>query len=257
MRTIGDRRYEAQDVGPADRVPDGEGSPVGRRIVLGMLGLGALGVAVGSRVQSGIETALRPVTQNDPTGLSSFLPTGGGFRIYSVTPTMPSVTTADWSLTVDGMVDTPLDVSYGALLERPQAEVTHDFQCVTGWRVPDVPWVGVRVADLLDEAGVREGATHLRLYSFDGVYTESLTLDQARREDVLVAHRMLGAPVTREHGGPVRLFVAPMYGYKSLKWLDRIEVVDQLVPGYWEERGYDIDAWVGGSNGRQGDEPTS
>ena len=257
MRTIGDRRYEAQDVGPPDRVADGEGSPVGRRIVLGMLGLGALGVAVGSRVQSGIETALRPVTQNDPTGLSSFLPTGGGFRIYSVTPTMPSVATADWSLTVDGMVDTPLDVSYGALLERPQAEVTHDFQCVTGWRVPDVPWVGVRVADLLDEAGVREGATHLRLYSFDGVYTESLTLDQARREDVLVAHRMLGAPVTREHGGPVRLFVAPMYGYKSLKWLDRIEVVDQLVPGYWEERGYDIDAWVGGSNGRQGDEPTS
>src|SRR5918994_897116 len=257
MRTIGERRYQAQEVGPADRVPDGEGSPVGRRIVLGMLGLGALGVAVGSRVQSGIETALRPVTQNDPTGLSSFLPTGVGFRIYSVTPTMPSVTTADWSLTVDGMVDTPLDVSYGALLERPQAEVTHDFQCVTGWRVPDGPWGGGRGADLLDEAGVREGATHLRLYSFDGVYTESLTLDQARREDVLVVHRMLGAPVTREHGGPVRLFVAPMYGYKSLKWLDRIEVVDQLVPGYWEERGYDIDAWVGGSNGRQGDEPTS
>ena len=256
MRTIGERRYQAQEVGPLDRVPDGEGSPIGRRIVLGMLGLGAVGVAVGSRVQSGIETALRPVTQNDPTGLSGFLPTGGGFRIYSVTPNMPSMTTADWSLTVDGLVDTPLDVSYAALLERPQAEVTYDFQCVTGWRVPDVPWVGVRVADLLDEAGVQDGATHLRIYSFDGVYTESLTLDQARRDDVLVAHRMLGAPVTREHGGPVRLFVAPMYGYKSLKWLDRIEVVDSLVPGYWEERGYDIDAWVGASNGRAGDEPT-
>jgi DMSO/TMAO reductase YedYZ molybdopterin-dependent catalytic subunit len=50
--------------------------------------------------------------------------------------------------------------------------------------------------------------------------------------------------------------VAPMYGYKSLKWLDRIEVVDELSPGYWEVRGYDIDAWVGSSNGRQGDEPT-
>ena len=84
MRTIGERRYQAQEVGPLDRVPDGEGSPIGRRIVLGMLGLGAVGVAVGSRVQSGIETALRPVTQNDPTGLSGFLPTGGGFRIYDV-----------------------------------------------------------------------------------------------------------------------------------------------------------------------------
>ena len=68
---------------------------------------------------------------------------------------------------------------------------------------------------------------------------------QARRDDVLVAHAMLGKPVTREHGGPVRLYVAPMYGYKSLKWLDRIEVVDDLDPGYWEEHGYDIDGWVG------------
>jgi DMSO/TMAO reductase YedYZ molybdopterin-dependent catalytic subunit len=47
-----------------------------------------------------------------------------------------------------------------------------------------------------------------------------------------------------------------MYGYKSLKWLERIEVVDQEIPGYWEERGYDVDAFVGGSNGRQGDDPT-
>ena len=63
-------------------------------------------------------------------------------------------------------------------------------------------------------------------------------------------------PVSREHGGPVRLFVGPMYGYKSLKWLERIEVVDALHEGYWEVRGYDVDAWVGRSNGRR-DEPTS
>jgi DMSO/TMAO reductase YedYZ molybdopterin-dependent catalytic subunit len=221
-----------------------------------MLGLGALGIVVGERVQGGIESVLRPVTDNDPTGLSSFVPTGGRFRIYSVTPTMPERATGEWRLTVDGLVETPLDISYEALLDRPQAEVTRDFQCVTGWRVPDVPWTGVRVADLLDEAGVQDGATHLRIWSFDGTYTESLTLDQARRDDVLVAHRMMGGPVSREHGGPVRLFVAPMYGYKSLKWLDRIEVVDRLVPGYWEERGYDVDAWVGESNGRV-DDPTS
>jgi DMSO/TMAO reductase YedYZ molybdopterin-dependent catalytic subunit len=142
------------------------------------------------------------------------------------------------------------------LHDRPQTELTRDFQCVTGWRVPDVPWVGVTVADLLDEAGVQEGATHLRIHSFDGVYTESLSLDQARRDDVLVAHTMMGGPVTREHGGPVRLLVAPMYGYKSLKWLGRIEVVDREVPGYWEVRGYEVDAWVGDSNGRD-DEPTA
>ena len=70
---------------------------------------------------------------------------------------------------------------------------------------------------------------------------------------------MQNGPVTREHGGPVRLYVGPMYGYKSLKWLERIEVVDKLDdptdPGYWERRGYDTDAWVGTSNGLN-DDPT-
>jgi DMSO/TMAO reductase YedYZ molybdopterin-dependent catalytic subunit len=261
-------KYELVPIGPdgaevpEQEDPGGDGgdggrtTPVGRRIVLGMLGIGALGVVVGDRAQGGLERALRPVAENDPTGLTEFVPSTGRFRIYSVTPTMPSRTTAEWRLAVDGLVDRPLDISYDALLAREQAEVTYDFQCVTGWRVPEVPWVGVRVADLLDEAGVQDGATHLRIWSFDGAYTESLTLDQARRDDVLVAHRMLDAPVTREHGGPVRLFVAPMYGYKSLKWLERIEVVDTLHPGYWEQRGYDVDAWVGESNGR-GDEPTA
>ena len=73
-----------------------------------------------------------------------------------------------------------IDLSLADLLARPQRELTLDFQCVTGWRVQDVRWKGVRVADLLDEAGVAAGATHLRIWSFDGAYTESLTLDQAR-----------------------------------------------------------------------------
>jgi DMSO/TMAO reductase YedYZ molybdopterin-dependent catalytic subunit len=243
------------DGDPVD-LPAEKGTPIGRRIVLGMLGLGALGVVVGDRVQAGLESALRPVTANDPTGLSSFVPTSGRFRIYSVTGGFPERSRQDYRLAVDGMVDRPLDLSLADVLARPQRELTLDFQCVTGWRVQDVRWKGVRVADLLDEAGVSAGATHLRIWSFDGAYTESLTLEQARRDDVLVAHEMLDGPVTREHGGPVRLFVGPMYGYKSLKWLERIEVVDALHEGYWEVRGYDVDAWVGQSNGRQ-DEPTS
>jgi DMSO/TMAO reductase YedYZ molybdopterin-dependent catalytic subunit len=251
----------AEPAEPAEQAPSGEtessgGKPIGRRIVLGMLGLGAAGIVLGDRVQASIESALRPVTQNDPTGLSSFVPTAGRFRIYSVTSHMPERSRADYRLTVDGMVERPLTLTMDDLLTRPQRELTLDFQCVTGWRVADVWWKGVRIADLLDEAGVAPGATHLRIWSFDGAYTESLTLDQARRDDVLVAHEMIDGPVSREHGGPVRLYVGPMYGYKSLKWLERIEVVDELTPGYWEVRGYDVDAWVGRSNGRS-DEPTS
>ena len=70
----------------------------------------------------------------------------------------------------------------------------------------------------------RREATALRFHSFDGAYTESLTLAQARRNDVIVAYQLEGSPLSDEHGGPVRLYVAPMYGYKSCKWLDRIEL---------------------------------
>jgi len=72
---------------------------------------------------------------------------------------------------------------------------------------------------------------------------------------VLVAHSLQGDPLGRQHGGPARLYVAPMYGYKSLKWLDRLELVTALDDdiGYWEQRGFDRDAWVGHSNGGQED----
>jgi DMSO/TMAO reductase YedYZ molybdopterin-dependent catalytic subunit len=113
----------------------------------------------------------------------------------------------------------------------------------------------VALPDLMDAVGAHPRATAVRITSFDGAYTESLTMEQARRRDVLVATSMLGGPISNDHGGPVRLFVAPMYGYKSLKWLGGIELTDKVVPGYWENRGYDVDAWVGRSNGRD-DAPT-
>jgi DMSO/TMAO reductase YedYZ molybdopterin-dependent catalytic subunit len=102
---------------------------------------------------------------------------------------------------------------------------------------------------------VQAGAKALRFRSFDGTYTESLTLEQARRDDVLVAYELEGEELSDAHGGPVRLYVAPMYGYKSIKWLERIEVTDEVVPGYWEERGYDTDAWIGRSNNRDDNAP--
>ncbi len=125
-----------------------------------------------------------------------------------------------------------------------------------GWRVDDAVWSGVLLSDLLSATDVDIGSGALQFTSFDGVYTESLTKDQALRPDVLVATTLYGEPLDRAHGGPVRLVVAPMYGYKSLKWLDGIIVTDEVVPGYWEERGYDIDAWVGRSNGRTDDPVT-
>jgi DMSO/TMAO reductase YedYZ molybdopterin-dependent catalytic subunit len=226
------------------------GKPVGRRVVLGILGLGAIGVVTGKTLQNGIATALAPVQRIDPTGLSDLLP-GNYFRIYTVTSGYPEVSPQSYRLTVDGLVETPLSLSLADLQAMPPTMLVRDFQCVTGWRVPSVHWTGVTLSDVLDRASPTPGARAIRFASFDGVYTESLTMAEARRPDVLVAYDMLGNPVSTQHGGPVRLYVAPMYGYKSIKWLSHIEVVDRVEPGYWETEGnYDVEAWVGASNGR-------
>ena len=227
--------------------------PYGRRAFLGIAALGSLGVLIGNGYASTVKVTVGKVA---PDAAAQLLPLNDQrWTIFTVTDGYPVRSQADYRLTVSGLVDRPLDLSYSELLKRKQTKMTKDFQCVTGWRVDEVPWVGVLLKDLLDEAGVQAGAAAIRFTSFDGAYTESLTIEQAQRPDMLVAYKLLGRDISTEHGGPVRLYAAPMYGYKSIKWLENIEVVDRVVPGYWEERGYDVDAWVGSSNGLN-DEPT-
>ncbi len=240
------------DVADAGRAPTphAEGTPVGRRLFLGLLALGGIGLATGSKLTNWFQQ----IAKNDPSGLTAFLPGGGGWRYYTVTGGFPRRAASDWNLQVAGLVDSPFTLSFAELQQMPATRLTKDFQCVTGWRVADVKWVGVRLSELLDRADVKQSGRAIQFTSFDGVYTESLTMKQARRRDVLVVYELDGKPISSDHGGPVRLLVAPMYGYKSIKWLDGIQVTDQVVPGYWEVRGYDIDAWVGKSNGRN-DEP--
>src|SRR5262245_42273142 len=134
-----------------------------------MLGLAAAGTAVaGARLARG-ERARRRTAPRRPAGLPAFIPAAGRRRVYSGTGSLPQRSAADYRLTVDGKVDHPLSLGYEDLLARPQTDLKLDFQCVTGWRVADVPWTGVKLSALLDEAGVQAGATHLRIWSFDGV----------------------------------------------------------------------------------------
>ncbi|MCL2554761.1 MAG: molybdopterin-dependent oxidoreductase [Actinomycetia bacterium] len=234
----------------------GRGTPVGRRVVLGMLGLGALGVGVGGAVQGKLDDVLASVSAKDPTGVTGLLPGGGGFRFYSVSDSVPHRGESDYRLRIDGMVDRPASYRLADLRALPQTRLVRDVQCVTGWRVPHTAFSGVRLSTLLEAAGVTAGATALSFTCFDGVYTESLTLDQAGRADMIVALTMNDKPVSAAHGGPVRLYAAPMYFYKSAKWLSGITVTKDVRPGYWEHYGYDVDGWVGRSNGRH-DDPTS
>jgi len=248
---------QAADPPPGDGAEEqGRGTPVGRRVVLGMLGLGAAGVAVGGAAQGRIDSVLASISAKDPTGVTGLLPGGGGFRFYSVSDSIPHRSETDYRLTVGGLVDKPATYRLSDLRALPQVRLVRDVQCVTGWRVPRTAFSGVRLSTLLDAAGVKDPGTAIRFSCFDGVYSESLTLAQARRSDMLVALTMNDKPVTAAHGGPVRLYAAPMYFYKSAKWLSGITVTKDVDPGYWEHYGYDVDGWVGKSNGRH-DDPTS
>jgi DMSO/TMAO reductase YedYZ molybdopterin-dependent catalytic subunit len=241
MREQSESQMKSSD-GSTQRVP------VGRRVFLGVAALSALGVAFGASVQNFVGDALG-------SGLGGILPFGDRFRIYSITGTFPKIKDSDYRLKVSGLVEHPKTFTLDDLKAMPSTKLVKAFQCVTGWRVPDVHWEGVRLSDILDTVGVKPEAVALTFESYDRADTESLTLDQARLHDVIVAYKMLGAPVTTEHGGPVRLYVAPMFGYKSLKWLSAIRVVNQVQPGFWERNGYPLNGWINGSTGPTDPDP--
>ncbi|MET9671030.1 molybdopterin-dependent oxidoreductase [Streptomyces sp. NPDC006475] len=226
------------------------GAPVGRRTMLGMLAAGAAGLVGAPYLQSGWERFLASSSQVDPTGLTGLLPNPGGFRYFSIVSSVPRKDATNYELRIDGLVDRPRTYTLADLREMPQTRVVADVVCTDGWRVDDTPFSGVKLSDLLDAAGVRSRGTAVHFTCFDGAYTESLTLEQARRADMLVALDMQDKPITHAHGGPARLYAAPMYFYKSAKWLSGISVTSKVKPGYWEERGYDIDGWLDEADGR-------
>jgi DMSO/TMAO reductase YedYZ molybdopterin-dependent catalytic subunit len=230
-------------------VREADGTPVGRRTILGLIALAGAGVVGGKAVQDGLAKVLAPIELRDPTGLISLIPVGDSFRFYSVTGAVPTRTSRTYRLAVGGMVAHTASYTLADLQAMPQTRLVRDFQCITGWHVPQVHWSGVRLSTLLDRAAPAAGASAVRFRSFDGTYTESLTLEQARLDDVIVALQMLGGPITHDHGGPVRMYVAPMYGYKSTKWLSGIELTANVEPGYWEHRGYPVDGFISPSRG--------
>lgn len=106
-------------------------------------------------------------------------------------------------------------------------------------------WQGVRAQQLLALAQPKASAHFVTLHSYDG-YTTNLPLEALLDDDVIIAHSVLGAPLSAEHGGPVRLVVPKRYAWKSAKWLEAIEIHEYDKPGFWEVRGYhnDADPWL-------------
>jgi DMSO/TMAO reductase YedYZ molybdopterin-dependent catalytic subunit len=185
-------------------------------------------------------------------GVESALPAGlvpEGWRIYTVAATMPTFDPRTWRLRIDGLVERPRTLTYSDLRALPKARQVSTFHCVTGWTVKNVHWGGVRFRDLLAAVRPKPNASVLTFVSAEQPYVDTLTLRQAELHDAMLAYEMDGKPLPREHGAPVRVVIPEMYGYKNVKWVERIVVGDTVEPGFWEQRGYDVDAWVGRSNG--------
>jgi DMSO/TMAO reductase YedYZ molybdopterin-dependent catalytic subunit len=216
----------------------------GRAGFLGVVGLGLTSLVWGSRA-SGV---FSPVTSAFSQLVGNLLPVGG-WRIYTISGSMPVFDPRSWRLQIGGLVRKPLSLDYDALLRLPRAEQVTTFHCVTGWTVRDVHWAGVRFKHLLDLAQPMPEAHAIEFVSLENPYTDSLTLEQALLPDVMLGYELDGTPLSRPHGAPARVVIPEMYGYKGVKWLTRMNLVAKQPTGYWEGLGYDQDAWVGRSNG--------
>jgi len=148
----------------------------------------------------------------------------------------PKIQLQEWLLTVDGACRRPLQLNWGEFQGLEQVEEESDFHCVTGWSKLDVRWKGVRFSELAALAGVLDEATHVICHGYDG-YTTNLPLEEALKDDVLLVYEAEGQPLSREHGGPVRMVTPQLYAWKGTKWICRLEfrVGDEL--GYWERNG--------------------
>jgi DMSO/TMAO reductase YedYZ molybdopterin-dependent catalytic subunit len=248
-----DRNDEVrQDAGQAEPVPDGpEGGsepPMRtsmrysrkRLLILGGAFLaGLVGVAAGLKALGG--SAASTVSSVGDAVKDRF----GPFPVRSVDG-IDETPLSQWTVKVDGLVDTPLTVDYSTWSSLARLNETVDFNCVEGWTVADVRWGGVAPSVLLDKAGVQSDATYVTVYAESGKYFSTLPLDLMRDPQTVLADTLGGEPLPYDHGGPLRLVVPKQLGYKNVKWVSRLEVTDKPRAGYWERYGYPEDAPVVG-----------
>jgi DMSO/TMAO reductase YedYZ molybdopterin-dependent catalytic subunit len=156
----------------------------------------------------------------------------------------PEIELANWRLTIDGLVKTPMVIDWAQFNTLEQYSATVDIHCVTAWSSFDNQWAGVSTVQLAERVTPLPGATHVLLHAADG-YTTNVPIDDFFATDCLIATAWNGDLLSTAHGGPARAVMPHLYFWKSAKWVIRIEFIDADQPGYWEQRGYhnDGDPW--------------
>ena len=176
----------------------------------------------------------RDIAATDRLPPGQKLPTGFPVLDLGVQPDIPLV---DWTLTLDGLVEKPTTLAWDQFNALPQVTDLSDFHCVTTWSKYDCTWSGVAFTTLFELVQPKPGAKFVYFTSYDG-YSTNVALDKCLDDDVLVATRFGGEPVSREHGGPARIIIPKLYAWKGAKFVKGITFLAEDRLGFWEVRGY-------------------
>ena len=177
-------------------------------------------------------------------GIESFVVPNDRFYRIDTALVVPQVAADSWKLTIDGLVDNPLELTFQDLLDRPQIERHITLSCVSnpvgGDLVGNAKWQGVRLADILDEAGLQAGAEQVVSRSVDGWTCGSPIEAIMDGRDAMLAIAMNGEPLPARHGYPVRIVVPGLFGYVSAtKWVTDVRLTRwEDFDAYWVPRGW-------------------
>jgi len=153
----------------------------------------------------------------------------------------PQINTADWTLSIKGLVKNEINLNYADILKMPQKTEYATLETISnpigGSSIGSALWTGVPFKDILEKAGVAEGAIKVVFYCDDG-YSTSLTLEEAMQDNVILAYKINGKVLPDVQGYPARMVIPDKYGMKWAKWITEIELVDYDFKGYWESRGW-------------------
>jgi DMSO/TMAO reductase YedYZ molybdopterin-dependent catalytic subunit len=171
---------------------------------------------------------------------SEVTPTYLFYRI-DINPIVPVVDATSWTLTVKGLVNNPLTITYEEIKAMPSVKEYATLQCVSNKIGGDLTstalWKGVRFKDVLQKAQVKPGAKYIAVRCYDG-YDVGIPLERGLLEGSILAYEMNLSPLTSEHGYPVRAIVPGLYGMMNPKWITEIELVDNVYEGYWARNGW-------------------
>jgi len=149
----------------------------------------------------------------------------------------PDIPLGEWRLELNGLVEHSKIFAWEEFNALPQFEDVSDFHCVTTWSKFDCRWNGVAFFTLTEIVKPKPEVGHVLFVSYDG-YSTNVRLDDCMDDDVLIATRFDGQPISREHGGPARVIIPKLYAWKGAKFVRSIEFSAEDRPGFWEVRGY-------------------